>query len=185
MFFHRLPNFLSFLRIFLSLPVFFLSKRGEFCAASFLILLGTTTDFLDGLLARRFGAESRFGTLLDPLADKLFFLSVLVSSLFLPYRPPLFLYGAFFLKEAPVLVGSIFLLKKGTLPTPNLLGKTAVANLFVYLSFLFFSACFEFFEKLKSVLSLWGYLSGFLLLLSAAVYAAAFLKIRKERWERG
>lgn len=33
--------------------------------------LAAATDWLDGVLARRFNAESRFGRLLDPIADKL------------------------------------------------------------------------------------------------------------------
>lgn len=34
-------------------------------------LSGVLTDFLDGWAARQFGAESRFGVWLDPIADKL------------------------------------------------------------------------------------------------------------------
>lgn len=43
-----------------------------------LVLLCGLTDFLDGFLARRLGAVTSFGRVLDPLADKLFFASFAV-----------------------------------------------------------------------------------------------------------
>jgi CDP-diacylglycerol--glycerol-3-phosphate 3-phosphatidyltransferase len=46
-------------------------------AALALFLLATISDWLDGCLARRLNARSRFGTLVDPLVDKVLILSVL------------------------------------------------------------------------------------------------------------
>jgi cardiolipin synthase len=42
-------------------------------------LSGVITDFLDGWTARQFGAESRFGVWLDPIADKLLVAAALVA----------------------------------------------------------------------------------------------------------
>jgi CDP-diacylglycerol--glycerol-3-phosphate 3-phosphatidyltransferase len=47
-------------------------------AAAALFILGSFTDTLDGQLARRRGTVSDLGRFLDPLADKLFVLSVLI-----------------------------------------------------------------------------------------------------------
>lgn len=44
-----------------------------------LIGLASLTDFLDGWLARRAQVASRFGALLDPIADRFFMLAVVVS----------------------------------------------------------------------------------------------------------
>ncbi len=41
-----------------------------------LLLMATFSDFLDGWLARRAKVTSRFGALLDPVADRLFVLTV-------------------------------------------------------------------------------------------------------------
>jgi CDP-diacylglycerol--glycerol-3-phosphate 3-phosphatidyltransferase len=46
--------------------------------AAFLFLIATITDYLDGYLARRMHMESDLGKLLDPMADKLLVLTVLV-----------------------------------------------------------------------------------------------------------
>ena len=37
----------------------------------FLFVLASFTDYLDGFLARLYKEESRFGELLDPIADKI------------------------------------------------------------------------------------------------------------------
>lgn len=44
-----------------------------------LIIVASLTDFLDGWLARRSRVQSRFGALLDPIADRFFVLAVVVS----------------------------------------------------------------------------------------------------------
>jgi CDP-diacylglycerol--glycerol-3-phosphate 3-phosphatidyltransferase len=46
------------------------------------------TDFLDGILARRLGAESRFGRIADPLADRLLVLIGLVGVILLDRLNP-------------------------------------------------------------------------------------------------
>jgi CDP-diacylglycerol--glycerol-3-phosphate 3-phosphatidyltransferase len=43
-----------------------------------LFIFAAVTDLLDGFIARRFGAVSEFGKLIDPLADKLLVMTVLV-----------------------------------------------------------------------------------------------------------
>jgi len=44
-----------------------------------LICIASLTDFLDGWIARRTKVTSRFGALLDPVADRFFVLAVVVS----------------------------------------------------------------------------------------------------------
>lgn len=47
-------------------------------AALFLYIVASLSDFLDGWLARRSNAGSRFGAMLDPIADKILVAAVLV-----------------------------------------------------------------------------------------------------------
>lgn len=71
-----LPNAISLSRVGLALA-FAVSEGLPVRLA--LIAVASLTDFLDGWLARRQRVASRFGALLDPVADRLFMLSVIAS----------------------------------------------------------------------------------------------------------
>jgi len=78
----NLPNFLTILRIFLIpvlIAVFYTLPAPWNSALSCAIFsLAAFTDWLDGWLARRSGQTTRFGAFLDPVADKLIVVSVLI-----------------------------------------------------------------------------------------------------------
>jgi CDP-diacylglycerol--glycerol-3-phosphate 3-phosphatidyltransferase len=57
------------------------SDRVHVLIAAGIFLLAAVTDWLDGLIARRFNQVTTLGTLLDPVADKLLVASALVSLL--------------------------------------------------------------------------------------------------------
>jgi len=65
-----LPNSLTFLRLFLAIPLGALILSGDYGWALGVGLAAALSDALDGFLARRLGAFSRFGAALDPVADK-------------------------------------------------------------------------------------------------------------------
>ncbi|MBW2145553.1 MAG: CDP-diacylglycerol--glycerol-3-phosphate 3-phosphatidyltransferase [Deltaproteobacteria bacterium] len=77
----RLPNCLTCFRI-LVVPgvVICLLAPGRMTSvlAAVLFMLAGVTDFLDGVLARRYGNITNLGKLLDPLADKLLVVSALI-----------------------------------------------------------------------------------------------------------
>jgi len=73
-----LPNVLSAARLALAPWLFYLLWHRQYGLALIAIFLAGVTDGLDGLIARRFGASSKLGAYLDPLADK-----VLLSGAFL------------------------------------------------------------------------------------------------------
>jgi CDP-diacylglycerol--glycerol-3-phosphate 3-phosphatidyltransferase len=78
----NLPNALTLLRIFLVplLVVVLLTKfEGREIVALAIFLVATATDFFDGWLARRRGEITTFGTLLDPIADKLLISAAFIS----------------------------------------------------------------------------------------------------------
>jgi len=68
------PNLLTLMRILLIpafVGVFWLDKPAANWVALGLFTVAGVTDFFDGYLARKWGQLSRFGQLMDPIADKL------------------------------------------------------------------------------------------------------------------
>lgn len=74
-----LPNVLSYSRLVLAAG--FVATGGSDARVG-LIGVAALTDFLDGWLARRVHATSRWGALLDPIADRVFVLTVVGTFLF-------------------------------------------------------------------------------------------------------
>jgi len=50
-------------------------------AAALLFVLASLTDWLDGMLARRYGVESNMGRFMDPIADKILVLGAIIMLL--------------------------------------------------------------------------------------------------------
>lgn len=74
------PNLLSMLRL-LGVPLFLwlvLVPEADWWALAVLMLSGVT-DFLDGYLARRLNQTSVVGQILDPVADRLYILAVVIG----------------------------------------------------------------------------------------------------------
>ena len=69
-----IPNILTIFRILL-VPIFVLlinsGLENSYLFALLIFLLASITDYLDGKLARKLQAVSKFGVFMDPLADKI------------------------------------------------------------------------------------------------------------------
>ena len=79
--FRKMPNILTIGRIII-VPFFVLAFYlpgfyGDLTACV-LFVIASFTDFLDGMLARMMGEESKLGELLDPIADKIIVATVLI-----------------------------------------------------------------------------------------------------------
>ena len=77
----KIPNILTIGRIII-VPFFVLAFYlpgfyGDLTAL-ILFIVASFTDFLDGMLARMFGVESKLGELLDPIADKIIVATALI-----------------------------------------------------------------------------------------------------------
>jgi cardiolipin synthase (CMP-forming) len=74
------PNLVTFVRL-AGVPLFlylFLGPQLDGWAVVVLVV-GGTSDWIDGFLARRLGQTSALGELLDPLADRLYILATLIA----------------------------------------------------------------------------------------------------------
>lgn len=133
------PNVLSILRL-LSVPVFvWLFVTGRENAAVVLYAVGAWTDFFDGLIARKFDQVSEIGKLLDPLADRILIVALVVA---LVARDALPLWIAIAIVARDVLLLSVFpILERKKVPriAVNFTGKSATAALLVGLTSLAWS----------------------------------------------
>lgn len=70
-----IPNILTVSRVILVPPALFYIDKGDFDIAVYLMIYIFISDFLDGIIARKFNMVSTLGSILDPIADKLVVLS--------------------------------------------------------------------------------------------------------------
>jgi CDP-diacylglycerol--glycerol-3-phosphate 3-phosphatidyltransferase len=126
-----IPNVLSTLRL-VGVPVFLYLVLGPHADGWALIILMVSgvTDYLDGKLARMLHQTSKLGTLLDPLADRLYIASTLIA-LTIRGIVPLWLLIVLVLRDVALLTTVPGLRRMGfgnALPV-HFLGKAATFNL--------------------------------------------------------
>jgi len=110
--------------------------RAEYENALLLIMIAGFSDWIDGFLARRFGWESRIGGLLDPLADKLLFVSVF-AALTWNGLVPLWLFAVVIGRDIIIVSGAFayeFLIEPVE-PNPSRVGKLNTVMALLYLFF--------------------------------------------------
>ncbi len=126
----NIPNILTYIRI-LCVPAFIITFFA-IPASSFvniyvslaIFLFASITDVVDGKIARKYNQTSDIGGVLDPLADKLLQVSVIICLTVNGNIHWIFpvLIGA---KEFYMILGSLFLVKKNIVGKANFFGKAA------------------------------------------------------------
>ena len=92
-----LANAISISRIFLAIPLVLLfediskGELGKLWGAFGLIIIIVLTDFLDGYVARKAEETTNFGKLIDPVADKVCMMVVMIY-LIISYKLPFLLF---------------------------------------------------------------------------------------------
>ncbi|MDO5662423.1 MAG: CDP-alcohol phosphatidyltransferase family protein [Brachybacterium sp.] len=74
-----IPNAVTVLRLLLLVPVCVLLVRGPDTVSVVLLLVWAATDWIDGALARVLNQRSRFGEVLDPIADRIGLVGIVLS----------------------------------------------------------------------------------------------------------
>lgn len=143
----KLPNIICYFRM-LCIPAFVVMSvlAGLWNRESFIYIalgifvLAAASDILDGLIARKYNLVSGVGMLLDPLADKLMHISVVVCLCFAIKSDGFTYLGvenylhwgfliAIALKELIMILVAPVVAKKGVEVKANMLGKVASATL--------------------------------------------------------
>ena len=77
-----MTNFINFItvgRIFLAPIILIFLIFGNYLICLLLFFLAGLTDYFDGYLARKYNAESQLGEILDPIADKILIVFILIG----------------------------------------------------------------------------------------------------------
>jgi len=90
-----IPNLICVLRIILVFPVVSLILNGDTVFALILFVIAGLSDGLDGFLAKHFHWQSRLGSILDPLADKLLLVSTYLAMSYVGLIPVWLVVAAF------------------------------------------------------------------------------------------
>jgi len=86
-----MANVISFMRIILSIPLVLFLDGNKLWEAFVVIILIVLSDFLDGYVARKADEITNFGKLIDPVADKICMM-VVVIYLIIAYQLPFLLF---------------------------------------------------------------------------------------------
>lgn len=134
---NTIPNWLCFLRIAL-IPVFsVLFIKEHYIAAFAAMIVAAVTDLLDGKIARKFNMVSNLGKILDPIADKLSQIAIVIILLvkFWSLMPMLkYVLFLFILKEFLMVCGGALLMAKGMRPVAaEIWGKVATTVFYVFM----------------------------------------------------
>ena len=84
----HLPNGITVVRALLIPVIGWLLAEERYATAFWTIVASALSDLVDGQLARRFNARSRFGAIADPVADKLTMLTVVIGLAWQGLLPP-------------------------------------------------------------------------------------------------
>ena len=119
------PNALSFVRILL-IPLFVTLLTGEGTRLAGFVLMGAvlSTDWVDGVIARRTGQVTELGKVLDPVADRLAVITALVTLVVLRLFP-LWAAGIVVARDLALLAGGLYLFRKGIRIDVRMIGKYA------------------------------------------------------------
>jgi len=101
-----LANILTLSRLPLIPAQGFALVRGEYRVAIVLVLVSAFTDLADGIVARLFHQQTRFGAIADPVADKLTMLTIAIL-LAWQQRLPAWFAAAIVLRDAVIVAGAL------------------------------------------------------------------------------
>jgi len=129
----NLPNVLTVLRL-LMVPVFaYLYSHAQPGWALGIFLLAGATDALDGYLARKYDQITSFGKLMDPFADKVMTVTMLIC-LSISGRIARWVPIVLLVKEVWMVGASAVLLKKHMVVHANIFGKAATVLFLIAIS---------------------------------------------------
>jgi len=122
----NIPNILTIIR-FILIPFIYISVLSKhFLTALIIFTISALTDVLDGYIARKYNYITDIGKLIDPLADKLTQIALLLSLTLLGILPSWWIFGVVLIKELVLVISaSVLYSKKDVVVYSKWYGKLA------------------------------------------------------------
>lgn len=141
------PNALSFMRIIIVVPFVMSVIADDYITAVSILVISGITDLLDGIIARKFNQVTELGKMIDPTADKITLMAVMICvGLKFPAVYPFMI--IMILKEVLMLTaGGILVLLKEKPPAARWYGKLATAVFYVSIVMIIGAKAFFGFEN--------------------------------------
>lgn len=144
----HIPNIITSIRIAL-LPFVYLFYLTDFVAYSQYIaiaifVIAAATDFLDGMIARKYNLVSNVGKMLDPIADKMLYytgLFLIIVTGILPLWACVIIYVINLIRDFAIDCLRMLAATKGTVLAANMFGKIKTVIAFVALPWLLLQGC--------------------------------------------
>ncbi len=121
---YNFANLLSLLRILATPFLIYMIFNSPLAPTIIVFCLIALTDAGDGYIARKFNQGSYFGKIFDPIADRIFFISTIVT-LAIRFSVDLYLFVPLLTREMIAMPGNIILLSKHKplMPPVKFIGK--------------------------------------------------------------
>ena len=188
---NTIPNWLCFVRIVFS--VLFIKE--QYIAAFITMIVAALTDVFDGKIARKYNMVSNLGKILDPIADKLSQIAIVIILLVKFWDGPLkYILFLFIFKELLMIIGAAILMSKGMRPVAaEIWGKLATVVFYTFMITIIAIGpdgallSIDFFKGLElnnTVIMIMVIISAILAFASLFGYAPGFIRQLKENKEK-
>lgn len=165
----NLPNFISLVRAFLTVPCLLFYNAGQNNLGFGIIVLMIITDFADGMVARKYDNVSDFGKAFDPICDKIVMISLFIYLIFNNEFPTWFFILLISRDIVLMYFGLLVKRKSGSMPQANVPGKIMLNTIALWIIGLFMN---------YDILAQFGFLSSVVFLIySTIVYLTDYKKI--------
>lgn len=177
------PNLITYVRFILIIPFAYFFLKEQYIPAAICIGLSGLTDCFDGLAARKLNQVTSLGKVLDPIADKVTLLVVVLCMVILvPMVLPVLI--VLLLKDVLMLLGGTDLINKGiTPPAAKWYGKVGTVVFYVSVCIIVFLKAILNYENIALDLTLLS-ITALTMIFALYQYGKIYIQLVKEYNER-
>ncbi|MCX8028982.1 MAG: CDP-alcohol phosphatidyltransferase family protein [Brevinematales bacterium] len=131
--FITIPNIISLVRIYLTVPIVYLMWKGSeyYIVCLILIIVAYLSDAVDGIIARNFNQVSEWGKVLDPLGDKILSTGLVITFSQLGFLSVIFAFIVILRDFVISLISTKVIKETNSVRQASILGKVTTFVLFV------------------------------------------------------